>query len=170
MVYIYIVFWMILSDGHEQKFSQQTNRDSFLNIHLCISAFSFLISELFWKKNPPKPGFSYIISFLKWSTFPYTIPKHITPIPSPSPNIPESITIHHPQPPRNRFPSHPTGGSKRSVSTLAVHFRQVLQHLPRSMVFFNAPIFSAEQGGRHGSSGKKRHLKQCGWGEMCDFW
>ena len=121
------------------------NRDSFLNIHLCISAFFFLNFRIILKKDPPKPGFSYTISFLNWSTFPYTIPKHITPIPSPSPTTPE-IDSHRIQlevPPTERFnfgSTLPAG----AATPPTVHG-----------VFQRTNFLRRKKGGRHGSSGKK---------------
>lgn len=109
---VYSVYISFLSDPVWRTWTkiqptnlQVQNRDSFLNIHLCFSAFFFPNFRIILKKEPPQTRFSYIISFLKWSTFPYTIPKHITPIPSPSPTTPE-IDSHRIQlevPPTERF-------------------------------------------------------------------
>ena len=143
---VYIFFWVILSDGHEQKFNQQTCKCK-IEIHfwtyISVSVRFFPNFRIILQKEPPQTRFSYIISFLKWSTFPYTIPKHITPIPSPSPTTPE-IDSHRIQlevPPTERF-----------------NFGSTL------------PAGAATPPMVHGSSGKKRHLKQCGSREMCDFW
>ena len=150
-IYIFL-FWVILSDGHEQKFNQQTCKCQ-IEIHfwtyISVSVCFFSNFRLILKEEL-SPNQDSLTSFLFWS-------DQL----SHTPSLNTSHQSHpHPQPPRKSIPIASNWRfPPRSASTLAVHFRQVLQHLPRSMEFFNAPIFSAEKGGGHGSSGKKTTLE-----------